>query len=61
MVVTPQDSDPRMTALARTSSKCKLQTHALVREDVTLRTITPSANLKKILVVGLKGLGVKTN
>jgi hypothetical protein len=30
----PQDSDPRINALARTSSNCKWQTHRLVREDV---------------------------
>jgi hypothetical protein len=30
-----RDSDPRMTALARTSSNCKRQTHPLVRENVT--------------------------
>jgi hypothetical protein len=29
----PWDSDPRMTALARTSSNCKRQTHSLVRES----------------------------
>jgi hypothetical protein len=28
----PRDSDPRMTALARVSSKCKRQTRPLVRE-----------------------------
>jgi hypothetical protein len=29
----PRDSDPRMNALAKASSKCKWQTHPLVRED----------------------------
>jgi hypothetical protein len=28
----PRDSDPRMTALVRTSRNCKRQTHPLVRE-----------------------------
>jgi hypothetical protein len=28
------DSDPRMIALARSSSNCKRHTHPLVREDV---------------------------
>jgi hypothetical protein len=28
----PQDSDPRMTALSRTSSNCKWQTRPVVRE-----------------------------
>jgi hypothetical protein len=31
----PRDSDLRMSALARTSSNCKRQTHPLMREDVT--------------------------
>jgi hypothetical protein len=31
----PRDSDLRMTALAKTSSNCKRQTHPLVREDIT--------------------------
>jgi hypothetical protein len=35
----PRDSDQRMTALARTSSNCKRQTHYLVRE-VALRQQT---------------------
>jgi hypothetical protein len=30
-----QDSDLRMSALARTGSNCKRQTHPLVRENVT--------------------------
>jgi hypothetical protein len=30
----PRDSDTRMNALARASSKCKWQTHPLIREDV---------------------------
>jgi hypothetical protein len=40
-----------MTALARASSSCKLQIHPLVTED----------ELKKLLVVSLKGLVAKTN
>jgi hypothetical protein len=28
-------TDPRITALARSNSNCKRQTHPLVREDVT--------------------------
>jgi hypothetical protein len=31
----PWDSDPRMTALERTSRNCKRQPHHFVREDVT--------------------------
>jgi hypothetical protein len=31
----PKDSDPRMTALARTSSNCKRQTRPLVRDSAT--------------------------
>jgi hypothetical protein len=31
----PRDSNLRMTALARTSSNCKRQTHPLARENVT--------------------------
>jgi hypothetical protein len=38
-----------MTALARTSSNCKR------------RAITTSVQVKKILVVGFKGLGAKMN
>jgi hypothetical protein len=30
-----RESDMTMTALAKTSSNCKLETHPLVREDVT--------------------------
>jgi hypothetical protein len=36
--------------------------HLVVREDVTLRTMTARVQLKKkSLVVSLKGLGAKTN
>jgi hypothetical protein len=35
-----------MTALARTSTYCKRQTHPLVREDVTLKTVKESVQLE---------------
>jgi hypothetical protein len=50
-----------MIALARAISNCKRQPHTLVREGGYIRTITESVQLKKILVVGLKGLGAKMN
>jgi hypothetical protein len=56
----PRDSDPRMNALARASSSCKLHTHPLVR-GCYIRTITAGVQLRKNLVVSLKGLGAKTN
>jgi hypothetical protein len=45
-----------MTALARTSSNCKLQTYPIVREDYDRK-----GSVKKMLVVRLDGLGAKTN
>jgi hypothetical protein len=47
------DEEKGTQCLARTSSKCKRQTHLLGREA--------SVQLKKVLVVGLKGLGAKMN
>jgi hypothetical protein len=32
MVIFPADSDPKMTALARTRSNCKRQTHWMLHE-----------------------------
>jgi hypothetical protein len=55
----PRESDLRITELARASSKCKRQIHPLVR-DCYIRTMKASIQLKKLLVVTLKGL-VKTN
>jgi hypothetical protein len=39
----------------------KRNPHLLVREDVTLRITTARVQLKKSLVVGLKGPEAKTN
>jgi hypothetical protein len=47
--------DPGMTVLARTSSNCKRQ------GGYSKITMKASVQLKKILVVGLKGFGTKTN
>jgi hypothetical protein len=33
MIISPLDWDPRKTALTVSSSKCKLQTYPLIRED----------------------------
>jgi hypothetical protein len=44
--MSPLDSNLRMTALERASSNCKLQTHPVVREDVT-RTMTTIVQSKK--------------
>jgi hypothetical protein len=38
----------------------KRQTHLLVRENVTLGVLTAGVQLKKSLVIGLKGLDAKT-
>jgi hypothetical protein len=46
----PRDSDPRMTALARTSSNCKWQTRPLVRESVPHQQ-TRNCLINKNLVV----------
>jgi hypothetical protein len=51
-----------MTALTKASRNCKRQTYPLVRENVNMRTIIARVQLKKkMLVVSLKGLVVKTN
>jgi hypothetical protein len=53
----PRDSDLRITALARTSSNCKRQTHPLARKDVTWGPLPQEFSWKKkSLVVSLKGL-----
>jgi hypothetical protein len=41
----PRDSDPKMTALARTSSNCKRQTRPLVRDNA------PNQQTRKCLTV----------
>jgi hypothetical protein len=57
----PRDSDLKLTALARTSSNCKRQTHPLVREDITQGLELQVFIWKiKLLVVSLKGLVAKT-
>jgi hypothetical protein len=43
-----------MNALARASSNCKRQTHPMM-------TMTAGVQLKKNLLLSLKGLGAKTN
>jgi hypothetical protein len=53
--------EPKITVLARTNSNCKRQTHPLRQRGCYIRTITASVQLKKILVVVLKGLVAKTN
>jgi hypothetical protein len=51
-----------MTALAATSINWKRQIHRLGREDITLhKDHNRKCSVEKILVVGLKGLGAKTN
>jgi hypothetical protein len=50
-----------MTALAGTSSNCKLQTHPLVREDVHKDYNRKCSVGKEYCVVSLKGLVAKTN
>jgi hypothetical protein len=51
-----------MTALARTSSNCKGQTHPLVREDVKKEGYNRKCSVKrKMLDVTLKGLVANTN
>jgi hypothetical protein len=51
-----------MTALARISGNCKLQSHPLVTEDVAKGLEAQLFSWKiKILVVGLKELVAKTN
>jgi hypothetical protein len=51
-----------MTALARASSNCKLQTHPRVKEGV-INNYERKYSVEKIklLVVSLKGLVAKTN
>jgi hypothetical protein len=57
----PRNSCPRMTALARASSNYKRQTHPLISEDVTYGIKPQVFSWKNLLVVGLKGLGAKTD
>jgi hypothetical protein len=52
----PLDSDPRMTALARTSSNCKQQTHPLVREGAPHQQTRNCLTVIKILSWSPDGL-----
>jgi hypothetical protein len=44
MVMSPRDSDLRMTALARTINNCKRQIHLLVREVEILKGLVAKTN-----------------
>jgi hypothetical protein len=57
----PWDSIPRMTAMTRASSNCKLQTHLLVRENIIKDYDRRCSFENKILTMGLKGLRAKKN
>jgi hypothetical protein len=50
-----------MTALVRTSSNCKRQTHTLIREDVRKDYNRKGSVEKRMLAVSLKGFVAKTN
>jgi hypothetical protein len=59
--MSPAGLGPVNDCAGETSSKCKRQTHPLVREDVTKRLCPQVFSWKKMLVASLKGLVAKTN
>jgi hypothetical protein len=59
MVMSPRDSDPRMTALVRASSSCKRQTHLSSEKKLCKDYNLKGSVEKKGLVMSLKGLGGK--